>query len=85
MVMLMLENDAAIGKVFNCGTGTPTRIDELARTVIDLYGAKDLEPELRPKRPGDIKHSYADISLAKKALGYTPKVSLKGGLREMRG
>ena len=83
MVMLMLEKDAAVGKVFNCGTGRPTRIDELAKTIIDLGGAKSLEPELQPARPGDIKDSYADISLAKKVLGYKPEVSLEDGLREI--
>jgi len=83
LVMLMLEKEAAVGRVFNCGTGTPTRIDDLARTVIDLYDAKNLSPELKPERPGDIKDSYADISLAKNALGYSPKVGLKGGLQEI--
>jgi nucleoside-diphosphate-sugar epimerase len=51
--------------------------------IIGLYG-KDLKPEFRPERPGDIKDSYADISLAKKVLGYSPKVSLKDGLRELK-
>lgn len=82
MVMLMLENPAAVGKAFNCGTGKATRIDELAKTIIDLYG-KDLEPEYRPERPGDIKDSYADISRAKKVLGYEPKISLIQGLKGM--
>jgi UDP-glucose 4-epimerase len=83
MVMLMLENDAAIGKVFNCGTGQPTRIDELANIVIDRYGNKKLKAELQPERPGDIKYSSADISLAKKVLGYEPEVSLMDGLQEI--
>ncbi|WP_174591075.1 GDP-mannose 4,6-dehydratase [Methanocella conradii] len=82
MVMLMLEKEEAVGRAFNCGTGKATRIDELARMVIDLYGI-DLEPEFQPERPGDIKDSYADISLAKKALGYTPKVGLKEGLKDL--
>jgi UDP-glucose 4-epimerase len=83
LVMLMLENDDAVGKVFNCGTGKPTRIDELAGNIIGLYGAKNLRLELQPARPGDIKDSYADISLAKKVLGYVPKVGLKDGLQEI--
>lgn len=72
MVMLMLENDEAVGKAFNYGTGIPTRIDDLAKTIIDLYG-KDLKPELQPERPGDIKDSYADISLAIKGTRPQPK------------
>jgi UDP-glucose 4-epimerase len=82
LVMLMLEKDAAVGKVFNCGTGNVTSIGELAEIIISLYG-KDLKAVCEPERPGDIKDSYADISLAKKVLGYSPKVSLKDGLREI--
>lgn len=83
MVLLMLENDACVGRAFNCATGRPTRIDELARTVAGLYGKEGLEPELQPERPGDIRHSYAEISQAEKVLGYRPKVSLEDGLREI--
>ena len=44
--MLMLENDDDAGKVFNCGTGVPTCIDDLAKNIIDFYGASscDFEP-----------------------------------------
>ncbi len=82
MVMLMLEKPEAVGKAFNCGTGTPTRIDELAQTIIDLYG-RNLQPEFNSERPGDIMYSYADISLAKRVLGYEPKINLKQGLNEI--
>lgn len=83
MVLLMLEKEAAVGKVFNCGTGESTTVGQLAQTIIDLYGKSNLKPELRDERPGDIKFSYADISRAKELLGYTPKVKLEEGLREM--
>jgi UDP-glucose 4-epimerase len=83
MVMLMLEKDEAVGRVFNCGTGKPTRIDELAQIIIDRYGNDRLKLEFQPERPGDIKDSYADISLAKKVLGYRPEVDLKDGLQEI--
>ncbi len=83
MVLLMLEKEAAVGKVFNCGTGDSTTVGQLAQTIIDLYGNSNLKPELRDERPGDIKFSYADISRAKELLGYIPKVKLEEGLREM--
>jgi UDP-glucose 4-epimerase len=82
LVMLMLEKDAAIGKVFNCGTGKVTSIDELAKTIVELYD-KGLQPVYEPERPGDIKDSYADISLAKNVLGYQPHVTLREGLRDI--
>jgi UDP-glucose 4-epimerase len=83
MVTLMMEKDASIGKVFNCGTGKSTTIRELAQAIIGLYG-KDLLPVNEPARPGDILHSYADISLAKNLLGYRPEVALEAGLNDMK-
>ena len=83
MVLLMLEKESAVGKVFNCGTGQSTTVGQLAQTIIDLYDNKKLKPELRAERPGDIKYSYADISRAKELLGYKPKVVLEEGLREI--
>lgn len=83
MVLLLMENDGCDGKVFNCGTGRPTRIDELARIIARIYGREDLEPELLPERPGDIKDSHADISQAQKVLGYESTVRLEDGLREI--
>jgi UDP-glucose 4-epimerase len=83
MVLLMIKTDGCVGKVFNCGTGEPDRIDTLARMIAGLHGREDIVPELQPARPGDIKDSYADISLGRRILGYRPKVSLEDGLREI--
>jgi len=83
MVMLMLEKPAAVGRAFNCGAGTKMRIDELAQMVIRLYGKDSMKPELQPERPGDIKDSYADVSLAMDVLGYSPKIALVEGLKEI--
>jgi UDP-glucose 4-epimerase len=83
MVLLMIKTNGCVGHVFNCGTGEPKRIDELARIVARLHGREDLTPELQPARPGDIKDSYADITLARRILGYRPKISLEDGLREV--
>lgn len=83
MVMLMLEKPDAVGRAFNCGTGTKTRIDELAEMIIRLYDKNSIKPEFQPERPGEIKDSYADISLAKNILGYTPNMTLAKGLKEI--
>lgn len=84
LIMLLLEKEAAIGKVFNCGTGKKTTIKELAETIIKLY-EKNLKPVYEAERTGDIQHSYADISLAEKLLGYKPKIDLTTGLTTMKG
>lgn len=70
----------AEGEVFNVGSGKPTSINMLAKTVLELAGV-DLMIRYEKSRVGDIKDIYADISKAKKLLGFEPKVSLRDGLR----
>ncbi len=41
---------------------------------------RELEPEFAAPRPGDVKHSYADISLARRLLGYEPVVGFDEGI-----
>ena len=81
-VLVSMKHNAAEGEIFNIGSGKPTSIDELAKTVLELAGV-DLEIRYEKSRAGDIKDSYADISKAKKLLGYEPKVSLKAGLQAL--
>jgi len=69
--------------VFNIGTGKKVSINELARLITEITG-RDVRPIYREPRPGDIKHSLADISKAKQ-FGYNPKYNLEEGLRETIG
>ena len=68
--------------VFNIGTGKRISIRELAELMIKLFGL-NLEPVYGPPRRGDIMHSYADISRAKKILGWHPSISLEEGLKKL--
>ncbi len=77
-----MKSSKAEGEVFNVGSSKPTSINALAKTVSELAGA-DLKICYEKPREGDIKDSYADISKAKKLLGYAPKVSLRDGLRTL--
>ena len=81
-IMCAIECDEADGKVVNVGFGEPTTINELARTVLDLCDS-DEAVAYEEARAGDVKHSYADISLARRLLGYEPKVSLREGLSRL--
>ena len=72
------ESDAC--GVFNIGRGENNTINDLAKTITHIMG-KDLQSEYQPPRPGDVKHSLADISRAR-AIGYEPQYSLDKGLRE---
>jgi len=81
MVGLCLENEKVSGMALNCGTGKATSVDELAGIIAKLSGK---EPEIEHAQPrrGDIMHSVADISLARKVLGFRPETKLKEGLGE---
>jgi UDP-glucose 4-epimerase len=81
-VLASVKSSKAKGEVFNIGSGKPTSINELAKTVLELAGL-DLEIRYEKSRAGDIKDSYADISKAKALLGFEPKVSLKAGLQAL--
>jgi UDP-glucose 4-epimerase len=75
-----MENRNAIGEVFNIGTGEPTRINDLANTLIRISNKK-LKPQFASPQKGDIGESYADITKARKLLGYKPKYLLEQGLK----
>jgi UDP-glucose 4-epimerase len=71
---------AASGGVFNIACGQATDLNQVVALIGDVLGKK-IEPRHEPERAGDIKHSWADISAARKALGYTAGVSFAEGLR----
>ena len=70
-----------VSGVYNVGSGTPTKILDLAYTILRITGMENLRPEFREVRPGDVKHSVADISKANRELGFRPSTSLEAGLR----
>ena len=69
-------------ETFNIGSGTPTKINDLANLIIKLTNLNRKPIYTKPK-PGDIKHSYADTSKAKRLLGFKPKINLKEGLKNL--
>ncbi len=72
---------AAPGEIYNVGSGNTTSLLELADRIEQISGRK-LGRVFRPKRPGDVKLSAADISKIK-ALGFVPHISLQEGLLEI--
>jgi UDP-glucose 4-epimerase len=67
---------------YNVASGRSISINELAKMFLDISGKK-IEIQHMPSKKGDIKHSKADITLAKKELGFNPSVDLKDGLSEL--
>jgi UDP-glucose 4-epimerase len=68
------------GEVFNMAAGGQTSLNDLMDVLNEIMGT-DITPQYTDERPGDIKHSRADISKAQKRMGYQPKISLLEGIR----
>lgn len=68
------------GEVFNIACGRQTSLLEIIDILNKIFN-KQIKPVFDKQRPGDIKHSYADISRAKKELDYEPKISFQNGLK----
>jgi len=77
--LLACEREEAVGSALNIACGKRITLLELVDKINDLLGTK-LEPIFEPERPGDVKHSLADISQAEGKLGYKTQVHLQEGL-----
>ena len=72
------------GEAFNVGTGSSVTIRRLAEVVRSAVGS-DSEIAHTDPRPGDVRHSCADISKASERLGYAPSVSFEAGIEDLVG
>jgi len=68
-------------EIFNIGTGIETSINELYKIISKLLKTK-IKPKYAPEKPGDLKRSCLEISLAKRELKWEPKFDLKKGLQK---
>jgi nucleoside-diphosphate-sugar epimerase len=78
--LLAAEAPGAVGRVFNIACGAATELNGVLDLLGELVGRK-VTARHEPGRPGDVKHSLADIALAEAHLGYRPKVMFPEGLR----
>jgi len=74
------DASGASGKVFNGGTGQRISLNGVVKLLGRVTGRK-MEVKYQPARAGDILHSQADVTLAKKVLGYEPSVGFEEGLK----
>jgi dTDP-L-rhamnose 4-epimerase len=80
---LAMETADVAGQVFNIGSGRNYTVLEIARRLAEVLG-RNVEPEITGTyRIGDIRHCFADISLARELLGYNPAVEFEDGLIEL--
>lgn len=81
--LLILQRKGAPSQTFNVGSGEAVSVNELYETLSNILGKPEIKPIYKDSRPGDIRHSWADLTKAEKELGYTPKVSLEEGLEKL--
>ena len=81
ILALFTDNKEAVNQVYNIACGEQTSLLQLFEYLRDEAGT-DLQPVHGPERAGDVRHSLADISKAKRLLGYEVKVTVKEGLKK---
>jgi dTDP-L-rhamnose 4-epimerase len=82
-IRLALERDEAAGKAINVGSGRSVSVNEIALMLARSLGSH-IEPLVTGKaRAGDIRHCFADVSLARDVLGFEPEVELEAGMEDL--
>jgi UDP-N-acetylglucosamine 4-epimerase len=77
---LFTRDKEAVNQLYNIACGEQTTLNDLFLFLKGLAGS-DLVPLYGPERPGDVKHSLADISKANTLLNYQPSVTIREGLK----
>ncbi len=80
--ILAIENNKCAYKAFNVGTGKAVDVMTVAKYLKEFYKSESNINVSGNFRLGDIRHNYADISLAQNILGYEPKFSFEEGLKK---
>ncbi len=81
------DNPEATNQVYNVAVGDRTTLNDLFYKIRNILSSKfpylsDVEPIYRDFRPGDVRHSLADISKARNLLGYSPSHAIDAGMTE---
>jgi dTDP-L-rhamnose 4-epimerase len=80
---LALERDGADGRALNIGSGESVTVTEIGQKLASVLDVA-IEPKMTGTfRAGDIRHCFADITLASELLGYRPTVGLEDGIAEL--
>lgn len=83
-IRLALSSAAAAGHAINVASGVTSTVRDVAAALALAVGRPEIEPEITGRcRVGDIRHCFADITLARRLLGFEPRVRLSDGLAEL--
>ena len=78
----LFKSNVSDHQVYNVACGKATSLNEMVGLLNEISG-KNIEPQYREERKGDVKHSMASIEKIKKELGYSPQVYFKEGLEKV--
>ena len=79
---LFTEDAEALNQVYNVACGDQVSLNEMVKMLQTISG-REIEAVYGPERAGDVKHSKADISKIRTRLGYSPRVLMYEGLRQV--
>jgi dTDP-L-rhamnose 4-epimerase len=79
-VHLTMDSDRADGMTLNVGSGIPTTVREVALALKECYSSESEIIVTGEFRIGDIRHGFADLTLIKERLGFSPTVSFRDGV-----
>lgn len=79
ILAMFTENNDALNQIYNVACNDRVSLNEMVTSLQKITG-KSITPKYGPERPGDVKHSEADITKIKKLLGYNPTVRFEEGL-----
>ena len=79
--ILAIDKECNQPLIMNCATHQQVTLNELVTKINQLMG-KDIQPIYSQARPGDVKHSFANIDLIKRKLNYSPVMSFLDGLNK---
>ena len=80
--LLAMDRPGISGEVFNIGSHSEARVIDCLRGIQKILGVKKVKIVYTPKRRGDVRRTFADITKAKRLLGFRPSVSFDVGLRK---
>ena len=75
-----VENNTDVYEILNIGESEPITLNQMIETIEEAVGKKAIINRL-PMQPGDVNRTYADITKARKLIGYNPKTTFKQGIQ----
>ena len=81
-IEIIATNTSPLYQTYNLGNGTPITLQQLIATI-NMIGNQKCLVTYQDTPKGDVPITHADISLAKKELGYSPQISIHEGLATM--